>query len=481
MSKFQRVALVNVRVESRQRIPIGLLTLAACIKDECEVMVFDPDPDDNDLRAITAFGPDLLGLGFMTQTRGRALEILRVLRHGLPGTTVIVGGVGPTVEKEKIYEMFRPDALVFGEGEKALSRIVRGDPFSDIPGVYIPGKEIIQIDFYENLDDLPLPAYEAMPDFDKYLCPPGGIRGKWFDRGTPMIMTARGCPYHCTFCSSHLMFTRKVRRRSVSHVMEEIRRLHYDYGADAVYFFDDTFNLHPEWMEEFCRTVRAEPYKLTWGCQVRVNILNDEQARMMHDSGCVQVDIGVESGSPRVLKAVNKNETVEQIIKAFDVCHKASIAAMATFLVGCPEETWEDVAQTKALLKRIKPSFAEFFFLIPYPGSPLYHQAVENNWIVDDSYEGRGMVDRPVMEINFSLDEQRKIRREYFRMMSFRNLRGYLSLNVVLAVLRSVRFPMIKAFLSELTKTRNIRDAMQAYVHALRNYYAISVRKKERS
>jgi len=472
MSGFKRVALVNVRVESRQRIPIGLLTLAACIKNRCEVKIFDPEPYEDDFSAIREFNPDLVGIGFMTQTRSRAKIINDHLRRIIPDAKFIIGGVGPTVEKEAVFEMFRPDALLFGEGEKALERMVEGEPFESIPGVYLPNIEIKPPEVYEELDDLPQLAYEIMPDFEKYLSPPGGIRGRWFNRGTPMIMTARGCPYRCTFCSSRLMFSRKVRRRSVEHVMKEIRRLHYDYGADAVYFFDDTFNTDPRWLEAFCEAILAEPYTLTWGCQVRVNLINDAQALMMRRAGCVQVDIGVESGSPKVLKAIKKDETVEQIEEAFSVCHKAGIAPMATFLVGCPEETREDVEMTKALLTRIKPSFAEFFYLIPYPGSDLYMQASMNKWIVDSSYEGRGMVDHPVMEINFTRAEQEEIRREYFRMMSFRNIKGYLSPGVVFSLLRSLRLGMVMAFLREFGKTRNLRDAMQAYVHALRYWYA---------
>lgn len=472
MSNTKKLALINVRVESRQRIPIGLLTLAGCTKDLCQTIIFDPDPDEKDIQGISEFDPDLVGIGFMTQTKGRAKELSDWVRAKLPEAKIILGGVGPTVERENIFQQFRPDALVVGEGEKALIRIVKGEPWDAIPGVYIPGRAFVPAEIMSNLDDIPLPAYECMPDIKKYFCPPGGIRGKWFDHGTPMIMTGRGCPYRCTFCSSHLMFGRGVRRRSVDSVIHEIRRLHDDFNIDAVYFFDDTFNAPPSWAKEFCERLLKEPYKITWGCQARVNLFDEELARIMRGAGCVQVDIGVESGSPKVLKALHKDETVEQIEAAFAACHQAGIAPMGTFLVGCPEETWEDVALTRKLVQKIKPSFAEFFYLIPYPGSELYREAVEKKWIVDYSYEGRGMVDRPVMEINFSLEEQRKIRRDYFSMTSLANLKGYLTPNIMFAVAGSIRPAMIKAFLGEFMKTWNIRDAMQAFAHALRKWYA---------
>ena len=477
---FRRVALVNVRIESRQRSPVGLLMLAACIKNSAETIIFDPDPDDAQLAEIAAFQPDLVGIGFMTQTRFRALEINRILREKLPNAKFVLGGVGPTVEPDKTFERFRPDALVVGEGEKALMEIVRTGTFAGIPGVFIPGQPFREAEVFWNLDELPQPAIDCMPDFYRYLCPPGGIRGKWFKSGTPMIMTSRGCPYRCTFCSSHLMFSRKVRRRSVGHVLAEIRDLHDRFGIDAVYFFDDTFNVQREWLKEFCAALEKEPYQLTWGCQIRVNLFDVEMGRMMRKAGCVQVDIGVESGSPKVLKAVHKDETVEQIEKAFAACHASGLAPMGTFLVGCPEETWEDVELTKGLLRRIKPSFAEFFYLIPYPGSEIYEQATANRWIVDDSYEGRGMVDRPVLKINFTLEEQVRIRREYFKQMAFRNLSGYFSPAVLWNVATSVRPCMVQAFVREFRKTRNIRDAMQAYVHALRNYSAAAAGRKNR-
>jgi len=479
MIGYERIALVNVRLESRQRIPVGLLTLAACVKDSCRPVIFDPEPDDLTLAEITDFQPDLIGLGFMTQTRNRAKEISDILRRKLPHAGIILGGVGPTVETQAVFEKFKPDAIVVGEGEKALKRIVSGEPFEHIPGVYLAGHAFRPPEIYENLDDIPLPAYDCMPDFERYLCPPGGIRGQWFNHGTPMIITGRGCPYRCTFCSSHLMFGRRVRRRSVGSVIEEVRRLHYDYDVDAVYFFDDTFNAPPSWVHDFCGALGKEPYRITWGCQIRVNLFSADIAKLMKEAGCVQVDIGVESGSPNVLKALHKDETLEQIEAAFQACHEAGIAPMGTFLVGCPEETWEDVEQTKSLLRRIRPSFSEFFFLIPYPGAELYRQAEENHWIVDYSYEGRGMVDRPVMEITFTLDEQRAIRRSYFRMMALANIKGYLSLRVFKSLLLSFRPFMVKAAFREFVKTGNIRDAMQAYVHALRRFYAESARRKK--
>lgn len=476
MSAFERTALVNVRVESRQRIPIALLTLAACVKDITRPVVFDPDPDDEALREITAFKPDLVGIGFMTQTGLRAKRILDLLRAALPSARFVLGGVGPTVEKEAVFERFKPDAIVVGEGEKAFRRIVSGEAFESVPGVYTPGAPFTAGEVYDDLDEIPLPAYECMPDFEKYLCPPGGIRGKWYDRGTPMVMTGRGCPYRCTFCSSHLMFGRRVRRRSPESVLAEIRRLRDEYGVDSVYFFDDTFNAPPSWTREFCEALLREPGRIEWGCQIRVNSFDAELGRLMKRAGCVQVDIGVESGSPRVLKAIHKDETVEQIEAAFTACRAAGLAPMATFLVGCPAETWEDVELTRALVRRIRPSFSEFFYLIPYPGSELYEEAVRNGWLVDRSYEGRGMVDRPVMRINFSLDEQREIRRRYFQMVALRNFSGYFTPRVLWSALRTARPAMVAAMLREFRRTRNIRDAMQAYVHALRRHCANQTR-----
>ena len=100
---FRRVALVNVRIESRQRSPVGLLMLAACIQDRARTIIFDPDPDDAQLAEIVAFQPDLVGIGFMTQTRFRALEINRILREKLPNAKFVLGGVGPTVEPDKTF------------------------------------------------------------------------------------------------------------------------------------------------------------------------------------------------------------------------------------------------------------------------------------------------------------------------------------------------------------------------------------------
>ena len=382
----KRVALINPRVEPRQHIPINLLTLAGFVDDICDVRVFDPEIDDRNLTEIKDFQPDLLGVTAMTQTFARAKEIVQLLRKDLPDRRYIMGGIHPTVLPKVVLEESGVDAVVVGEGEYALKEIIEDCAPETIQGLHYAGHANPPREMIPDLDVLPLPAYHRMPDFEKYMIPPGTIRGTWQKRGTIALMSTRGCPARCIFCNSHIMFGRKVRRRSVNNVISEIELILKNYGRTSFWFADDTFTLQKEWVREFCE--RASKLNITWGCQVRSDTVSDEMVDLLKLGGCAQVDIGVESGSDRVLKLLQKGATREKHLKAFEILRRKNLRAMGTFIIGTPGETREDVMLTKSLVLEAKPAFALFFFMMPYPGSAVFEMAEKDNlWLHKDCHK----------------------------------------------------------------------------------------------
>jgi len=184
---------------------------------------------------------------------------------------------------------------------------------------------------------------------------------------------------------------------------------------------DDTFTLDKEWVLRFCDELAARRINIAWGCQAHVKTVDEAMLTRMKEVGLVQVDIGVESGSDKVLNALRKQSDAESIKRAFKTVKKVGIRTMASFIFGAPTETYEDVEATMRLAREIKPSFASSYFLTPYPGTELMKMAEENNWLVDNDHAHGGLRKGPMLKINFTEDELYRIRSRFQRMFIYRN------------------------------------------------------------
>jgi len=283
-------------------------------------------------------------------------------------------------------------------------------------------------------------------------------------------MSTRGCPARCIFCNSHIMFGRKVRRRSVNNVISEIELILKNYGRTSFWFADDTFTLQKDWVRDFCE--RASKLNITWGCQVRSDTVSDEMVDLLKLGGCAQVDIGVESGSDRVLKLLQKGATREKHLKAFEILRRKKLRAMGTFIIGTPGETREDVMLTKSLVLEAKPAFALFFFMMPYPGSAVFEMAEKGNLWLHKDYTKLGAQDCPMIADQLTPEEQIQLRNELISVTKWRNLASFLSLRFLWGLLSMLSFRRVNLFLKTLLAKRNIYDAMFAFVQDFRlNYF----------
>jgi anaerobic magnesium-protoporphyrin IX monomethyl ester cyclase len=460
-----KIALVNPRVESYSSTlpPLGVLYVAAVLEREgFDVRVFDPPPhDDGELSDIVAYGPDIIGLSVLTTYVGRARQLIAYLKQHLPQAYFVAGGIHPTVLPEETIRSLGLDCVVIGEGEitfkeLALARAA-GTPLSEVDGLcYRSGDELIRTTprgLIEDISTIPFPARHLI-DFERYLFPPGIIRGFWSERSTTII-TSRGCPFTCIWCGSQAIFGRKVRRRTVENVIAELKILLLDYHVDSIWFIDDTFTLNREWINRFCDAVLANNLRFRWGCQAHVTTADEDLFVRMKEAGLVQLDFGVESGSDRVLNALKKKSSAEAVRNAFRIARKVGIRTLATFMFGNPGEEWEDVEKTFSLAKSIQPDFASSFFITPFPGTELMQMAQEKGWLqVDIDYFDSGLKKRPMMKINFSEEQLLKIRERFQRQFAFRN---YASL------LNSPKF-VLKAFLLGLRYPRGFLYAMRSFV-----------------
>ena len=335
--------------------------------------------------AITAFNPDVVGLSAKTQNFPSAARIARIAKERNRGTTVILGGPHATLSTEAALDCPDIDVAVLGEGELTLVELLKalqsGAPLDDVAGIACRRGDRVAFTppraYIPDLDELPFPA-EAAPrvlrDFESYPADAFGY-----------VFSARGCPYSCTFCESKAIWSQKTRWRSPANVVEELKAL-MDRGVRYVYFDDDTFGINPRYIQELCGLIETGCPRLAWGCEMTVGVVKERSIERMRRSGCVRINIGIESGNDRILRSVKKGHTIEKAYAAADICRRNGIEVGAFFMVGFPEETEETLRDTLAAIERIKSDVIMLSIFTPYPGSELF-QTCKDLGVVDDDFD----------------------------------------------------------------------------------------------
>jgi len=228
-----------------------------------------------------------------------------------------------------------------------------------------------------DLDNIVFPDYEDI-DMEFYTtASPYAIRGV-FTRSF-YISSSRGCPSSCSFCVSKKLrdyhgVTKFVRTRSADSLFREVLDLRKRYKIDSFYFIDDLFTLKKETVYKFCGLILQHKLPIIWGCSSKVNTVDFKLLQIMRDSGCVQIDFGVEKGSDKALIALKKGITIAQVKKTFTDCHKLGIRTFANMLVNTPQETEQDVKDVVELVEKIKPEIVTFNIFMPYPGCEIFDE-----------------------------------------------------------------------------------------------------------
>ncbi|MBC8412280.1 MAG: cobalamin-dependent protein [Nitrospira sp.] len=424
-----KVTLVNAQVLDGNNVvpPLGLLYVAGSLEAAGhEVQIFDADPEHETtmLQQIKDFNPGLIGISFLTVAYERAEGLCKALKKVLPDVMYCAGGVHATVKPEETLKAFDLDLIIMGEGEHTMvdlcNRLSKNESIEDAPGLlYQKDGAIVRTEpreLIQDLDSIPFPARHLI-DMTPYLKPPGIIRG-YADKNQTTIVTSRGCPFKCIYCGSHNIFGRKTRRRSYQNVVDEIEHLAKNFGIRGIYYCDDTFTLSSRWVKEYCNELKKRKLDIKWGCQSRVDQTDRALMIEMKSSGLVQLDFGVESGSEKILKVLGKGgagDRTSQIKESFKLCKELDIRTLATFIIGNPTETKEDIDESFAVAKEIQADYTAFYFLTPYPGTDIYDQAIANGWLDPNlpfsEIWAHRQPELPLMAITFSQEDLRDIRR----------------------------------------------------------------------
>lgn len=330
--------------------------------------------------------PDIVGITVMTPKAASAFTVASLVKKYDKKCHVVFGGPHATLKPEEVLTISGDvDFVISGEGEGAFPELVhllekKEGGFEKIAGLsyYRDGRKASSGSgkFIDNLDTLPFPDRESLLGADTYTSEDMGL-----------IMGSRGCPFNCSYCATQI-WTRKVRYRSIPNIIEEIKYVNERYGTHQFTFKDDSFTVSKKRVAEFCDALLKVGLKVKWDCNTRADLVDLPLLKTMKKAGCNSIKVGVESGSERILKIMDKGVSLEQVKESAKLFRKAGIHWTAYFMMGVPTETKEDVKETVKLLYEIKPSFASVGVYEPFPGTKLFDIGVERGLVKRDmAYE----------------------------------------------------------------------------------------------
>ena len=358
-------------------VPMGILYLSSHLRAKgLDVEIFDSTFRSRDdlFKLLDAGPPAAIGIYGNLMTRGNVLAI--AARARAAGWRVILGGPEPANYADQYLDA-GADVVVAGEGEITLQNLLEAevDPsrFADINGIiYKTGDgEVVRTPaakLIADLDSQPWPDRERV-DIPAYLNAWRTHHGK----GSVSLITARGCPYRCDWCS-HSVYGHTHRRRSPGSVGRELEWILERYNPEMVWMADDVFTIHHGWLFEYAAELKRRGIRVPFECITRADRLNPRAAETLAALGCFRVWIGSESGSQRLLDAMQRGVTVEQVQHAVDLCRQNGIQTGMFLMWGYDGEDIEDIEATVRHVKTCRPD--QFFTTVSYPikGTPYFEK-----------------------------------------------------------------------------------------------------------
>lgn len=394
--------------------PTGVAHIAAVLAREgCDVSIYSQDfhhyPDDHLTEYLDDNKFDVVGLGVIGgyyQYR-KLLRISEAINRSKNRPFYVLGGHGPSPEPEFFLGKTGADAIVIGEGEKTIVELVQAlaqhKPLAGVPGLaFRNGKKAVvnkKRPLIRDLDSIPFPAYDLFPmEYYRLLREP-------HSRPTDFIMpliSGRGCPFKCAFC---YRMDEGFRPRSQESIVAEIKLLKSKYGITYISFTDELLMSSVARTTSLCMAFLKDKLDIRWECNGRLNFAKPELLRLMKKAGCVFINYGIEALDDTVLKKMNKCLTVAQIITGIEATLQAGISPGFNVIFGNVGDTQETLDKgvrfllkydDGAQLRTIRP-------VTPYPGSPLYYQALKTGLLKDcaDFYEKKH-ANSDLLAVNFT-------------------------------------------------------------------------------
>jgi len=389
----------NIYQTKQSMPPLGIAWIAAVLGESGfkDVSIIDSIANrytnEEVINLLKTARPDIIGISFGTQIRFNAFDLIRLIKKELPSSLIVAGGPHPTLSCQDTLEgVPEIDIICRGEGENSFLNLVKtiekkGD-LANIRGISFRNREgkIVHNEpepLIENLDALPFPARDLLP-MEKY-----DQRTTLSKKRCTNIMSTRGCPYQCVFCSVSKQWGHQIRYRSAKNVVDEIEQVLKDYPFfQAIRFFDDVFTTDKQRVLEICRLITERKLNIVWECEARANTIDEEIVMRMKKAGCEFIDLGLESGSDRILKNIKKSITVKQAIEAAKIIKKAGLGLKVFIMHSLPGETYEDIKKTvflsRYLYYKIGVDGTTQGIAVIYPGTELESMAKEMGTLPKD-------------------------------------------------------------------------------------------------
>lgn len=384
------------QIEYRFHSP-GVLSLASFLKSRgLNTAIMDcnlEQIDEADFERVfdRRFGNcsfDFIGFSSATQTIKQACRQARLLKSKYPNVKIIFGGAHATALPRDVLQHDFVDMVVMGEGENTLLKLCKGSKLSEIKGIAYRNQEVITInppaERIQDLDELPVNDYSMVP---MSLSKP--LIGTYKKLPATILVTARGCPGKCTFCSRVLGNELSV--QSPERILAELQVLYHSFGFRQIIFYDDTFISDRKRIEHFCDLLLESDMKISWTCSSRVDKVYPDLLKKMKASGCHQIMYGVESFNTGVLKNINKRTSPDDISFAIRETQRAGIETRVAIMIGNPGDTREILNENIRKLIKLNPDLIQVTITTPLPGSAMFKEKMEAGAILTgdwDRYEG---------------------------------------------------------------------------------------------
>ncbi len=368
-----------VAAENNSYPPLALLALGTWLRQHCthEVAVIDAQMEDLDYPALTRriqeWEADVVGITAFTVELVDVVRTVRAARAAHSVRHVVLGGPHCNDFPAEARDLAGVSAVVRGEGQQPLKALLdaweAGKEARGIPGVMVHADDPVpeHVLLSDDLDSYPV-LDRTLIDYKRYcgLMVGGGV--------FTTVVTSRGCPHRCSFCNTPRL---KFHSASPGHICDELEAC-IALDIRDIYFVDDTFNVTNQRVHALCDEILARGLKVSWTVRMRVNGVDRALVQKMKDAGCSRIQFGVEQGTAQGLQRLRKGVTLEEVERAFSICHQLGMPTVAYFMIGTPtERTRLDVLRTVRYAIRLRPDFVMINVLTPFPGTPLFDEGVE--------------------------------------------------------------------------------------------------------
>jgi len=362
-------------------VPIGPLIIAAVLQEEGYSVDFrdyqgkdiDRRFDPKTFKKFCQSDSEILGISATCNSMPLVLGAIELIKKENPEKIIILGGPGPSDLVREILKGFSVDFIVIGEGEKTIIELMEAikkrKDYSHIKGIAYKKDESVVINPPRqriiDISQIPHPAYNLI-DLSEY------------DR-VSTIITSRGCPFNCKFCSANSIWNRKMTYRDIEDIVSEVK--YFSEYSDVIAFADDTFVLDKKRAKELIYAIRAEGIDLPWACNAKITLMDKEWFSFMEKTNCIQAFYGIEAGSNQILEKIGKGHTVEQARKIVAETAGYVKNVRTSYIWGYPFETIDDFYDLVQMLyqdMQISNVYSQMSLLSPLPSSDLYKEYGEN-------------------------------------------------------------------------------------------------------